>query len=835
MAIEQISILDAIKAGDIQASLFTTFNANLKFYEDLILRRLMAGGCRNNVVVMDQQQCAIACASAATRPSLAGVAYTLAPISVSGAFHPKICLLAGKRRASLFVGSHNLTISGFGYNREVTAFNSLAGSPGSEARNALSHGWATVRQWLATSGLPDALLESAYKLDKAFGVQFDAAQDPEVRLLTQHPGSIGLLDQLAALAPEQVRRICVVGAFFDAEGRFVGDLLRRWPAAQVVLGVEPGTVWLSRLPESERLKVVDAGKLSAERRGYLHAKALYLEGTSGRALFASGSANPSAPAWTTGGATVNTEAMLVRMDDAARQCAAALGMDDLQSKRPLSSKVLADVITRSHALIDIPKDDASRVLIGIASHAAQIISLDVSSLPVFDHVEARDDSDHPLTDVGLDWSTPGVLRVAEKLAQIRSLIIRNGDLLAARVLVHHPEVIDRQIRHAAQEPTVDLLRALGSEIEDISRVLPALERLIFSDGVAQVLRIPAQRGDVRDNADPPPAPRPETLRVPLAETHRKAAPSLFAASHDLAYLIEILTRHIDVGAETRARGVDRAGRSEEEQIGQDDEDELTPPPQSPQASDAEIGEAVCRRVGKLCRRMAKAIEIAPRSPLGTAGIIVQLVAVLALLQELSKLELRDRWRQIALFWDEDLESLVDAALERIFVSDDGVHSLCASETPEEVIHLVSVMLWATWQLGFEWWSPPGRDLDAEEQEERAGRNASMVRLLALAAEHAVWSEVRSHIERTLPPDPLPLRNALRWLERHTSVSQALMALSQSSSPAQTQIGAGDVVDVPAVIDRLLVAISTDGRTVKVGSGGEGRSFLLKCVRFLARV
>ena len=121
MASDKLSILDTIKGGDIQASLFTTFNANLKFYEDLVLRRLTATGCRNNVVLMDQQQCALAHASEATRPSFAGVGYTLVPIATTGAFHPKICLLAGKKSASIFVGSHNLTISGFGYNREVTS------------------------------------------------------------------------------------------------------------------------------------------------------------------------------------------------------------------------------------------------------------------------------------------------------------------------------------------------------------------------------------------------------------------------------------------------------------------------------------------------------------------------------------------------------------------------------------------------------------------------------------------------------------------------------------------------------------------------------------------
>ncbi|WP_102945972.1 hypothetical protein [Stenotrophomonas sp. VV52] len=838
MATERISILDAIKAGDVNASLFTTFNANLKFYEDLILRRLTAAGSRNNVVVMDQKQCALACASAATRPSLAGVGYTLVPVSVSGAFHPKICMLAGKQRASLFIGSQNLTISGFGYNREVSSFHRISGLPGSPARRALTQAWGTVRQWLGRTDLPSALLESAYKLDQAFGVHLSDAPEGDATLLAQDAGSAGLLDQLAAMAPAQVKDIALIGAFFDTEGRFISELLRRWPSARIVIGVEPGTVCLSRLPEDERLKVVDAGDLGrAGHDGYLHAKAVYFEGIGGDALFACGSANPSAPAWMSSGVIVNTEAMVVRTDDDARKCASEIGMDRLPSIRPLPKKVLFDIMTRSRAEFDEPRSQATPVFIAIADHANQTISVDASRLPAFDRVDACDDADRPLI-AGLGWTVPGTLRVERDFLQIRSLVLHQGDSPIARVLVHHPQVIDRQIKRAGQDPTIELLRALGSDIEDISRVLPALERVIFADGVANVLRVPARRNDGQTHEEA--IAGPETLRVPLAAVGRKPAPSLFAASHDLAYLIEILTRNIDVGAAPAAPGLNRSGRSEEEQIGQDDEEDLLPTPDVRQPVDADIGDAVCRRVGKLCRRMSRALKAAPHTQQAAAGLVVQLVAVLALLQELSKLELTDRWRvpHIDLFWVEDLEGLVDTALDRLFVSEEGVELLCDEEAPEEVIHLVGLMLWAAWLLDYEWWSPQRRRLDTSEQEERASLNARLVGLLTMAGEHDIWGEVRLHIERGMARDLLTLSNAVQWFERHLGISKALVALGPSLPEVdriREQIAAGDVVDVPDVIDRLLVAISTDGNYVHVGSGGQGRSFTANRVRLRARV
>ena len=838
MASDKLSILDTIKGGDIQASLFTTFNANLKFYEDLVLRRLTATGCRNNVLLMDQLQCALAHASAATRPSFAGIGYTLVPIATTGAFHPKICLLAGKKSASIFVGSHNLTISGFGYNREVTTCTRLLGKPGAPERNALSSAWTMVRRWIASADLPLALRESAYQLDKAFGTTFDESLDAGQRLIAQHAGTTGLLDQLAELAPAQVERIALIGAFFDAEGRFIDELLRRWPNAQIVVGIEPDTVWLSRLPENARLKIVDAGEL-AERKGYLHAKAIHLEGSAGHALFASGSANPSAPAWMTGGRTVNTEAMLVRFDADARESAFALGLSTLAKLPELSKQALSEVMTRSRKEIQTPQPEAIPLHLGIADHEDAVISMDATRLPAFDHIAACDDLDRPLASITVDWSEPSSLRITGDLRLVRTLTLRCGEIATARVLVHHPELIARQIRSAAQEPTIDLLRALSSEMEDISHVIPALEKVIFSDSVVSAVRVPGRAA--RNQPADEPAQRPETLCASLNESRRKLAPSLFTSSNDLAYLIEILTRHIDIGAQVQARGLDSAGRNEEEQIGQDDEREATEAVSlQPSRSDADIGEAVCRKVERLCGKMTKALRNAEAaSPQATASVVVQLVAVLALVQELSKLENADRWRKahIALFWNEDLESLIEVAIDHLFVSESGVHALCEVETPEEAVHLIGQLLWAAWLLGIEWWSPPGRGLDTSEQQERALCNTRLVQLLEMAHQNGVWPGISSQIERTLPADLFALRNATRWLEKHERLSKQINALSGDSlsEPPSGRFAPGDIIAVPTQIDRLLVAISVGDSFVQVTPGKNGRKFRPDRVRFLARV
>ena len=141
---EPISILEVVKRGGYEASLITTFNATLPFYEELVLRRLIAGGSRYNVVLMDAAQCAQAWATESARPRLAGHAYTLVPMRTAGAFHPKVCLLVGPKKASVLIGSHNLTLSGFGYNREITNWIEVDGVR--DVEGAWSRSWKLPRR-----------------------------------------------------------------------------------------------------------------------------------------------------------------------------------------------------------------------------------------------------------------------------------------------------------------------------------------------------------------------------------------------------------------------------------------------------------------------------------------------------------------------------------------------------------------------------------------------------------------------------------------------------------------------------------------------------------------
>ena len=128
-------------------------------------------------------------------------------------------------------------------------------------------------------------------------------------------------------------------------------------------------------------------------------------------------------------------------------------------------------------------------------------------------------------------------------------------------------------------------------------------------------------------------------------------------------------------------------------------------------------------------------------------------------------------------------------------------------------------------------------MDTESQEESAFINALLVQLLTKAGRHYVWEQARARIRSTVIPVPLELQKITLWLDRHMSVSRALAELpsATTSESDHEQITPGDVVDIPGTIDRLTVAISSSGKFVRVGSGGDGRSFAAERVRLRARI
>ena len=115
---QRVSLFDELKKGGYETCLMTSFNIDFPFYEEVLLRRMRASGIHHHVLLLDRAMCSQAIQD--RPPRMAGQHYSLAPMDCEKAFHPKLLLLAGKDKGFLAIGSHNITLSGYGQNLEVT-------------------------------------------------------------------------------------------------------------------------------------------------------------------------------------------------------------------------------------------------------------------------------------------------------------------------------------------------------------------------------------------------------------------------------------------------------------------------------------------------------------------------------------------------------------------------------------------------------------------------------------------------------------------------------------------------------------------------------------------
>jgi hypothetical protein len=115
-----------LKKHAFEHALITTYSFGARFFEDYALETFKSLQDNGNIsVLLDdgeyQDLLKAAGENAESFPKLANLRYLLHPIRVPGVFHPKVFLLAGKRRGLLLIGSANFTQDGLGSNAEMVA------------------------------------------------------------------------------------------------------------------------------------------------------------------------------------------------------------------------------------------------------------------------------------------------------------------------------------------------------------------------------------------------------------------------------------------------------------------------------------------------------------------------------------------------------------------------------------------------------------------------------------------------------------------------------------------------------------------------------------------
>lgn len=564
----RVSLFDELKNGGYESCLITTYNIHFPFYEDVLLRRMQSAGIDHHLVLVDNTMCVQAIST--HPPVKAGLHYSLAPMKSKAAFHPKILLLLGKNKGLLAVGSHNLTLSGFGTNLEVTNVIKFNKKDNIDSLSVFQSAMKACSTWIDDYGneLPEGIKESFVKITESCAWLRDEASnvDSHASFYYSSHSTPSLWSQINHEIPDNLVSILGVSAFFDSSLSFVKTLSSLNPD-NFKIGIQDGTVKAPKeLTNLNQVKIVDSGSLlEKDSHSYIHAKLIYSESETEQLLI-TGSANLSAPAWLVSGDHANAEAVVVMRNQLAVRAKNSLELDELNKAAEINI-ISGDPVKES----DTESDSISFIVANYKEGEALNIpwSLNISDIEIgyLDVFNKLSTIDYNLQD--------GLLLISEDCIRNGEIIhIMSGHVLVTYVMVHNNNQI-REYSSSGKERKLRLaLGSLNTSSPDVDVIFDLIGGLMLHDTGANI------KSKISKSRDKHTANKEErdTLISTLGDRKINAESGRFSIHYgdDISLVINALISGLNTSRSVNSSGLneDSLGRNEEEQIGQDDSQDV---------------------------------------------------------------------------------------------------------------------------------------------------------------------------------------------------------------------------------------------------------------------
>ena len=226
--ISVLDILDQSKGYD--TALFSTFNFDIGFFEKAILSRLFKNSIKRISVFVDAAELAKALRD--VQNTLIGQKYIVNPVSMNGAYHPKVILLLGENKARLIIGSGNLKLSGYYINNEI--FDCIDYGPDSiDTRDIIVDAFRLFKDSVPfTPELDKKLLE---KVAKKVYLR-PAASNGTLFFLGNAQQSI--LSQASAIVTDEVTEIKIAVPYYDNKLKGLDSVNELFPDAVLQLYIQ---------------------------------------------------------------------------------------------------------------------------------------------------------------------------------------------------------------------------------------------------------------------------------------------------------------------------------------------------------------------------------------------------------------------------------------------------------------------------------------------------------------------------------------------------------------------------------------------------------------------
>ena len=356
-----------------------------------------------------------------------------------------------------------------------------------------------------------------------------------------------------------------------------------------------------------------------------------------------------------------------------------------------------------------------------------------------------------------------------------------GDEPVLKLLLHHVRLIEEQARSGTQRRFKEALLSLETDTPNIELLIQCIDKIVFSEERATV-STGFRRAGRREHGAAAEAEAPTTLAIDVSEVKKRKSKQRLKHSGDFAYLLDALIYHLRIEEDKSVEELDRFGRSEEEQIGADD-DADTEVEQITAEKQDELLRVCHSKVGTLVGRMITQLEAFSEGKQPLADVLVRLLAVLAVLRELRGCDGRVAWVEKGKTTVPEvqrlrlLEGIMFNLSERNALED---HSSLLHLAPlgdefqgsDDVARLKGLVLWLAWdcRLTLNLYKPFNER--REDLNERLRRNAMVLALAQMMrADEVVIDEARQSIGSLTSSELDWLTDIQRLAERCTALKK----------------------------------------------------------------
>lgn len=814
------SLLDALSETGFQSSVIATYCCYFPFYEEVILRRLIDRGCTNNVLMVDAKLCAQAFASEHASPRRAGRDYTLVPVDLDGAFHPKLIVAVGKTKGAVFVGSHNATLAGFGLNDEVTNEFRTSGPGGRHGAGIIGSALDYLQRFAPTALADVVRVFGAVRRNIPWLEGPVIAESDGRRLLFTSGRDEDLWSRVRPLVPKRPAFAFLCGPFFDNKLELLEQLVDDIKPKRLIVGLDPESVEIDpnsvrRFRGADFVNVAGLAQVPNRRESgtrYLHAKILWFSGAD-EELLVTGSANPSRPAFLSG-RTRNAEAIVA---DSRAGAAKLLGLDRLASAPKLKEKDWDRVAERRAAK---PRDElqsSGAVILGIPSSDCFELERAIDAKATLD---AFDAGGSILGTAMTRRNDPTIVEAPPEICD-RAQTLRglgpNKDPIV--ILVHRPEEVGKNLGGDRQRELRQALGALEENPEQLETLLKLTEKVIFeSDDVVRAEPPARVRADTDKKATDT---GPESFAVNAAG-RRASRRKRKLASGDILVLLDALMYRLGEGISSPI--APRPLGEELRPVAEDDAGEEEIPSTSPPPYEA-LAEVCRTKVGRLTRRMSKQLVRADSAE--ARHVIVQLAAVLSVIHALRLMEQRIEWRSrhLKLVDIKHEAQLLETAAIRITWGGSALGPRALGEVGGELFQefslAVGLLTWLAWDTGVDMQKAVGdrnRIIDSENMQ----NPWYPIQAFASVAPHLSGDEdALETLTTAVTRTPRKGSDASIWLKIHLGIAHRIARVIGAPEEHAKSSGLpmpGDLVILNAALEprvRIALEVAPSGLSVKV--------------------